>query len=66
MTGVTHLAGAGVAVLHELIGRPGPGLLLLRLPGSLADQIMILTALPRTSTDCRPQQPDGDEPVRSG
>ncbi|QJY47448.1 SpoIIE family protein phosphatase [Pseudonocardia broussonetiae] len=51
LSGVTYLASAGVAVLHELVGtgRAAPGLLLSAPPGSPADQIMTLTALPHTT-----------------
>jgi serine phosphatase RsbU (regulator of sigma subunit)/anti-sigma regulatory factor (Ser/Thr protein kinase)/anti-anti-sigma regulatory factor len=53
LSGVTHLASAGVAVLHELVGtgRAAPGLLLTAPPGSPADQVMTLTALPHTAAD---------------
>ena len=53
LSGVTHLASAGVAVLHELVatGRTAPGLLLTAPPGSPAAQIMTLAALPHTAAD---------------
>lgn len=51
MAGVTHLASAGVAVLHEFADadRAGAGLLLFAPAGSPADQIMTLTALPHST-----------------
>jgi PAS domain S-box-containing protein len=54
LTGVTHLASAGVAVLHEARTRtdaPGRPLLLYAPAGSPAQHVMSLVALPHTTTD---------------
>ncbi|CNE32507.1 anti-anti-sigma factor [Mycobacterium tuberculosis] len=54
LTGVTHLASAGVAVLHEAGARtaaPGRPLLLYAPPGSPAQHVLSTVALPHTTTD---------------
>ncbi|NEA22793.1 SpoIIE family protein phosphatase [Actinomadura bangladeshensis] len=54
LTGVTHLASAGVAVLHEAGTRtaaPGRPLLLYAPPGTPAQHVLSTVALPHTTTD---------------
>jgi anti-anti-sigma regulatory factor len=54
LTGVTHLASAGVAVLHEAGARtaaPGRPLLLYAPPGTPAQHVLSTVALPHTTTD---------------
>ncbi|TDD85884.1 STAS domain-containing protein [Actinomadura darangshiensis] len=51
LTGVTHLASAGVAVLYEAEARTGAPLLLYAPAGSPAQHVMALVALPHTTTD---------------
>lgn len=54
LTGVTHLASAGVAVLHEAGARtaaPGHPLLLYAPPGTPAQHVLSTVALPHTTTN---------------
>ncbi|MFA1548390.1 SpoIIE family protein phosphatase [Actinomadura chokoriensis] len=54
LTGVTHLASAGVAVLHEAAARtaaPGRPFLLYAPAGSPAQHVLSTVALPHTTTD---------------
>jgi anti-anti-sigma regulatory factor len=53
LTGVTHLASAGVATLHQLLAQPhapNATLTLYAETGSPAQHIMTLVALPHTSS----------------
>lgn len=54
LTGVTHLSSAGVAVLYEAEARtdsPGRPFLLYAPPGSPAQHVMAMVALPHTTTE---------------
>ncbi|MGW2307444.1 SpoIIE family protein phosphatase [Actinomadura luteofluorescens] len=54
LTGVTHLSSAGVAVLYEAENRtdsPGRPFLLYSPPGSPAQHVMAMVALPHTTAD---------------